>query len=303
MINGFSNAALNPGFDQWDLGVGPFSANGYTATRWKLALTGTPSVSIQPGTNDSSAVTPKWLQGRTNMTINVTAYNPATDSIQLRQRIEQGKRFGEQCVILSGIAAGPAGAHFYVAVDNQHFKVETQGQDAGIDVLTHFSFAFTIGAQAQEFLPVDAFARPSTTGTFKLLFNQPEFSEFAAEPSPFELRNPGLERLLLNRFVYPLPRGLVGVGNAAGTGIVLAVPFPTTMLVNPNFRLLKTTGVALMPMATGSSVTSSSTITASSTLASQTGARLALSAGWSALTPGALYMLATDGVGVYDADY
>ncbi|CAB3931656.1 hypothetical protein [Achromobacter insolitus] len=302
MINGFVNALLNPGFDYWDFGVGPFTTNNvYTASRWKLALTGTPDVSIQPGTNDGSAVTPKWLRGRPNMTINVNAYNPATDSIQLRQRVEQGTRFGEQCVVLSGIAAGPAGAHFYVAVDNQHFKVETQGQDAGIDVLTHFSFAFTIGAQAQEFLPVDGFTRPSSTGTFKLLFDQAEFSEFFAEPSPFELRNPATERMLLNRYVYPLSRGMVGTTTT--TGVHLAVPFPTAMRINPNFRLLKTTGVDLTSMTAGTTTSSSSTINASSTGVSQTGGRLSLLNGWAGLTNGGQSMLATDGIGVYDADY
>lgn len=303
MKTGFVCAALNAGFSHWDFGVGPFTADGYTATRWKRASSGSPSISIERGVNDNLASTPKWLQNQPYMIIDVNAFNPATDTIQLRQRLEQGGRFGEQCVILSGMAAGPAGGAFYAAIHNQSFKVETKGQEAGVDILTHFNIAFTVGLQDMEFMPIDVFTRPSSTGRYKLFFAMPEYSEYLAEPSQFELRNPGLERVLLNRYAYPLPRGITGVANAAGTGIVFGVPFHTTMRVNPNFRLLKTTGVDLVPLIAGPKVTSSGTISSASTEPSQNGARLALSNGWTGLTPGALYMLATDGVGLYDADY
>lgn len=300
MITGFRNALLNPGFDFWDYGAGPFTVSGYTASRWKLALTGAPTVSVAKGTNDATTATAKWLRGRSNLEITVSAYNPAADTITITQRMEAGERFGQQNAVLSGIACGPAGEHFYVSVDGHAHKIETQGQSGGVDIPTHFSIAQVIDDPVNEYIPVEIFSRPSATGTFKIQFAQLEFNEYASQPAAFELRNTATERMLLNRYVFPVPVGQPGIASST-SNFAMAIPFPVQMRTTPVFRGLLTANVNANLLSSGGATTSAAP-TYSASLHTQ-GARLVITGYAAALTAGSVYYLGTAGVGIFDADY
>lgn len=300
MITGFKNALLNPDFSFWDYGVGPFTVSGYTASRWKMALTGAPTVSVSQGTNGATTATPKWLRGRPNLSVNVTGYTAGADTITITQRIEAGERFGQQNLILSGVASGPAGAHFYVTINGNAHKVSTEGDSGGVPILTHFVFSQVIDDPSTEYIPVDIFTRPSATGLYRLHFAQQEFSEVASEPSPFEIRAKATERMLLNRYVYPIPVGLSGIASST-SNFAAPVPFPVEMRTAPTFKGLLTANVNVNLLSSGGAQTAASPTYSSSTHAQ--GARLVILGYAAALTAGSQYYLGTAGVGVYDADY
>lgn len=300
MITGFVNALINPGFRFWDYGEGPFTVSGYTASRWKMALTGAPTVSVARGTTSSSSNLPKWLRGRDHLAITVSAFNPAADTITITQRQEYGDMFGEQNTILSGIAFGPAGEHFYVSVEGHDFKVETQGVDGdGIDIPTHFAFPCVITDPATAYVSVECFSRPSATGDYKLAFVQLEYSEYASDPSPFEIRNYAVERQLLNRYVFPVPVGQPGIASTT-SNFAMAIPFPVEMRTTPTFSLLKTNVNAIL-LSTAAAVNTAAA--GSATAIHAEGARLVITGFGGLLTAGSVYYLGTEGVGIFTADY
>lgn len=297
MSTGFRNTLMNPGFDFWDYGVGPFAVAGYTSTRWKLALAGAPVVSVTKGTTSSSLALPKWLRGQSNLTIAVNTYTPATDDITIQQRVDIGGRLGERRLALSIVAAGPAGASFSVSIDGTRHRIYTKGLDGGgEDILTHACIYEVIDAVATSDMPIEIFAEPSGTGTFKVMFAQLEFTDGIA--APFELRTRSTERMLLSRYIHPIGRGLFGIGDGA-TGFLSSVRFPTEMRVNPTWRPILTSNITINDLSSGG-VVNAATPTYTVTLANTFGARVKIT-GFTATTA-IPYMLSSE-IGFFDADY
>lgn len=292
---GFINTLLNPGFDFWDYGAGPFTVSGYTASRWKLNRTGSPTVSIQKGSTPSDTSIAKWIRGTNCLDINVSAINPG-DNVQVRQIVSNGTRLGNQTFSLSGIAFGPDGASFYVGFNNFFKKVTTKGANVPVK----FEFIESIDDPATQ-LSVDCFDSPSQTGLFKIAFIQLEALRIEARPSSFELRNAGLERGLLNRYVFPVRAGQTFVSST--TSAFAAVEFPVEMRVTPTYRALKSADIAISSVTTGTSNPSTAPITNTASGISTTGARVALQNGWTGLANGSLNRLETDYIGLFEADY
>lgn len=299
----FVNALHNPQFAFMDYGAGPFTTSGYTASRWKMTITGSPSVSVSQGTNGSTSATERWYREKTNLSINVSSYTAASDTIVIRQHVEDSAALDERIMTLSGIAFGPSGQHFYVGVGNNFQKVDTLGQSGGVDVPTHFSFTLTVPAQPTAFLAVDIFTRPSSTGTYKIAFAQLQVGSMETGVAPFELRSPETERRIMARYVHPVPANISGVTST--TSAFFGVPFPVPMRTMPTYTALKTAIGDLSLVSLTGGVSSTSTVLTNHATSDMTasGARLALQNGWSGLTNGGATMLATSGIGVFSADW
>lgn len=298
MNTGFVNALHNPGFDFWDYGNGPFTAAGYTASRWKMALTGTPTVSVAPVANSSSISIPKWIRGRNMLQINLSSYNPSTQNVSIFQNIERGERLSYSTAIFSGIAYGPAGQHFYVSINGKYQRVDTKGDDGGVPIGTHFTFTESVYVQATEYITVEVFSRPSATGVYSIAFAQVEFHDADTYPSAFELRNPSIERTLLNRYVYPVTRGHFGFGDGA-TSFLSSINFPVPMRTTPTFTALLTASCVINNLSSGATV-SAATPTYTIGTANTTGCRMKID-GFTATT--AIPYMLNSSIGVMTADY
>jgi hypothetical protein len=290
-----TNLLLNPDFSFWDFGTSSVTTNGYTASRWKLLLTGSPSVSVGKGAASSDGAVPKWIRGTDCVNINVSSISSGED-IKLRQIVENGTRMGEQVFALTGVAFGPSNGHFYVGFNSYYQKVATKGPNEP----AYFSMIEAINNPPTE-LSVDAFSSPSTTGLYKIAFIQLEALKPGQSPSPFELRNPAFERTLLNRYVYPISSGQLFF---SGTSSVYAgIQFPTEMRAAPVYRPRLTSGILIKNIVSSAENTSGVSTIQTATNINEKGARLLISNGFSGLTNGDAHLLLTNNIGVFDADY
>ncbi len=192
--------------------------------RWKLELTGSPAVSAQPGTLPADIGQDKWLRGKSALNLTVTTLG-AGDSIKLIQRIEAGERFSRQAARLTLVLYGPDGGKVRFGVGTTSRIVETRGVTTALSP----SYMETIEDPAQEYLNLTI--EPLTTGAFQLALVQLDWPDNLSAPPSLELRSRQTERMLLNRYVYPLRRGLyVATG---GSTQYLPVSFPVMMRTVP----------------------------------------------------------------------
>lgn len=295
------NALINGEFRFWDYGAGPFTANGRTASLWTMILTGTPGVSVAPGVNANDSATPKFLRSRANLSINVTELDPG-ENVRVSQLVEEGNRFGRQMMILSMIVSGPDGESFFCAIDGHAKKITTRGPDSAGANLVHVTHRQVIPDIAATTLAVDIFTRPSAAGLFKIHIAQLCLLVTEVDPLPWELRNAAEERALLNRYVYPVSAGNQGVSSTVS--LFLGIRFPSPMQATPTYVPRKTAAGAIdtVHLTASTKTTSTGTTGHTATDITPNGCRLALTNGWTGLVNGSAQVLATDEVGVFDAD-
>jgi hypothetical protein len=298
------NLLLNPLFEFWDYSTS-IAISGYTANRWKLTRSGgtPPTVTVSRQTTDNTSATPLWYRNQYCMQIALTNLGSSSPNTKISQTVEMGTRFTTEQLALSMIVFGPSTGVFQAGFNNQLQTVRTEGQNGGIDIPTFVRIVGPLNTVAST-LAVDIFTNPSATGTYKIVAAQLEVLDKDMQPSKWLIRDPALERMLLNRFCYPIDAGHQGVNNT--TDMFLGIKFPTPMRTTPSYTALKTASSALsnINLITGTATASSAgTTTHAANNINTNGARLALTAGWAGLTNGADCMLGTDAIGYFDADY
>lgn len=126
MLTAFKNAAMNPLFSLWDYGVGPWAVTGYTATRWKLIRTLTPTISARQTTVDASTAVDKWLRGQNALLLDVPTL-AAGENAEIRQYQEAGNRHGRGLVNMKVMIAGPTGRTVKVGFNGNTTTVKASG--------------------------------------------------------------------------------------------------------------------------------------------------------------------------------
>lgn len=224
MLPGFTNHAINPDFYFTDFGTAARTTSGYVVPRWKLELTGAPAVSAQPGTLPADIGQDKWLRGKSALNLTVTTLGGA-DTVKLVQRIEAGERFSRQPARVTTVLYGPDGAQLRYGIGVTSRIVTTRGATTAVTV----TYMETIDDPAQEYLPLTL--EPLTTGAFQVGLVQVDWPDNLSSPPSLELRSRQSERMLLNRYVYPLKRGLYVATGA--TTQYLPINFPVNMRAVP----------------------------------------------------------------------
>jgi hypothetical protein len=298
------NLLLNPLFEFWDYSTS-ISISGYSANRWKLTRSGgtPPTVTVSQGTTDNSSDTPLWYRNKSCLQIALSNLGSSDPNTQIRQTIEMGTRFTTSMLALSMIVHGPSDGEFQAGFNNQLRTVLTKGQNSGVDIPTFVRMIQPLNTVAST-LSCDIFTNPSQTGTYKIVAAQLEVLDKDLQPSKWLIRDPALERMLLNRFCFPIDAGHQGVSST--TSVFLATKFPVPMRTTPSYtaKLTATNALSSTALTTGTATLSAAgTTTHTATDITPNGARLALTSGWSGLTNGAACMLGTDGIGYFDADF
>lgn len=224
MLPGFTNHLINPDFFFTDFGTTSRSTTGYIVPRWKLDLTGAPTVSAIPSTLPSDIGQPKWLRGKSAVTMNVTSVS-TVNRVRLTQRIEGGDRFSRQPARVTVVLYGPDGGKVRYGIGSTYRTATTRGETTQVTA----TYTETVDDPSTEYLEVSI--EPLTTGAFQAALVQVDWPDNLAALPSLEIRSRQTERMLLNRYVFPLRRGLY-VATATGTQMV-PVTFPVGMRVAP----------------------------------------------------------------------
>lgn len=224
MLPGFTNHLINPDFSFTDFGTTSRSTDGYVVPRWKIALTGAPTVTAIPSTLPADIGQPKWLRGKAGLTVNATAL-AAGQRVRLTQRIEAGERFSRQAARVTVVLYGPDGGKVRYGIGSTYRTVTTRGATAAVTA----TYTETVDDPTTEYL--EAGIEPLTTGAYQIAFVQVDWPDDLTAPPSLELRSRQIERTLLDRYVYPLRRGMY-VATASTTQMIPA-NFPTEMRIAP----------------------------------------------------------------------
>jgi hypothetical protein len=298
MLSGFRNHLMNPQFQLWDYGTGAFTTSTFTATRWKLERTGTAGVvSVSQGTVSSDAAVAKVWRGRNCLAVTTTAGLLTTDTGPIRQRIENGERFGQQSVRMTVVAAGTSGKTFEYGItagsggDHRYGRITTTGETTPVVG----SIEVMLPLPSTTYWIVDCFRPVSASATFKIIYVHLEYRHNGVQqPHPYELREPGLERLLCARYVWPIG----GAAEATSTTAIAAVARPPVeMRAAPS--VVKVSNPTFVDMAGVSTAGSGTTFAV--TDATTGGARVTAN-GFTGLTSGSRGMFSAIGSALLEAE-
>jgi len=222
----YKNIAHNPRFQLWPFGSSGIVATGPTAARWKLELTNANDVvAVSKGTNASTTKYDKWMRSEANMTIAVTGLDAAS-TLRIRQFQEWAEDFGQNCVVMTVIASGPAGSSFYFGIGDNYDTLTTLGNDAGGDpIMVAKTSTFAFDDPVYEYMRVTPFESPSAVGTYRLHYVNAEVMANPNERSEFELRPEWEEWDIIKRYITPIKTGMFATG-AGVTGIRIPVVAP-----------------------------------------------------------------------------
>jgi len=255
-LHGFRNKIINGNFDIWQRGVS-FTATGYTADRWRLALGTSAAVTL---TREAFALA--GLTGEPQYSLKLNRTTTGDTATTLDQRIEGVRTLANKTVTVSFYAK--ASADFDLDAAMVQFFGTTGSPSA--DVSTSLG-SFSLTTSWQRFTKtVDipsitgktlgdvidnclilrySMATAASTKSFEL--SQVQVEE-GAVATPFEQRPIGLELSLCQRYYYRIsasasaPWTIFSVGFIPSAAIIVCnVTFPVSMRIIPT---LVTTGTA-----------------------------------------------------------
>ena len=255
-LHGFRNKIINGNFDIWQRGVS-FTATGYTADRWRLALGTSAAVTL---TREAFALA--GLTGEPQYSLKLNRTTTGDTATTLDQRIEGVRTLANKTVTVSFYAKASADFDLDAAMV-QFFGTTGSPSD---DVSTSLG-SFSLTTSWQRFTKtVDipsitgktlgdvidnclilrySMATAASTKSFEL--SQVQVEE-GAVATPFEQRPIGLELSLCQRYYYRIsasasaPWTIFSVGFIPSAAIIVCnVTFPVSMRIIPT---LVTTGTA-----------------------------------------------------------
>lgn len=277
----------------------------FVVNRWKATGTFTAGhVTFTPPGAALTSVEIKQKPYRERQVIDIAvsaSFDPATETVQLRQQIEDGQRLPPGAYRLRGAILGDYGATADAMVGDVLTGEKKSWQAAGLETVEPVDLEFTVPELGHPELTVDIFSNPTPGANYRLILFSLLHRPGVGLELPVMRPRPLIEELGRCAY-YAVPVGRGRVGNVASTtSVVLAIPLHTRTTPTP---LLVASSVDYLSRASATLFTSAAPAMTTPAISNR-GAKVVITGFTSPSNPGSGTdgQITTDLAGVLDADY